>query len=445
MTGDGPDASFQPVALRRWPRVVNLVHSSACNLRCTMCYAHGPLVTPATGEMPQPLFRRIVDEVAPHAEIISFTNFGEPWCDPRISERLAVLARHPGVALMFQTNGTLLDRDHLELLRDQPNPLRFTVSIDSLDPVVYASIRPPAELATVLRNVRNLKKIGRELNFEVAHLELNAVLMARTIALAPALIELAAAVGADAVRLAHVSAVHPSLGSESLYRFPVYTNRVLDRCRSLAAARGVMLACPPPFAVTEEEARRVRPNTTSCDLIDFMVQISPSGEVWPCCGNLPVIGRLDDGVSLDQVWGGLKHQQLRRALAAGKPIGACRTCRYLERLAPYLYDSALVGANIPPEGRCLDAEPDFEQLFPLQWLDDLPPERLRTALRTHLIEMTRTAPFPDAGRLWHQELAAAGRRWADRHGLLAANSRTGAVLRRGWRKVQHTVRRFEVK
>ena len=408
-----------------------------------MCYAHGPLLTPAEGYMPQPLFCRIVDEVAPHAEIISFTNFGEPWCDPRLPERFAPLASHPGVTLMFQTNGTLLDRDRLELLRNQPNPIRFTVSIDSLDPVVYASVRPPAHLATVLRNVRNLKKIGRELNFKVVHLELNAVLMARTIAAAPALIELAAEVGADAVRLAHLSVVHPSLASESLYRIPVYTNRVLERCRSLATARGVTLTCPPPFAVTEEEARRARPTTMSCDLIDDMVQISPSGEVWPCCGNLPVIGRLDDGVSLNQIWGGLKHQHLRRALAAGQPVGPCRTCRYLERLAPYLCDSTLVGVNIPPEERCLDPDPDFEQLFPFKWLDDLPLERLRTALKAHLIEMTRTAPFPDTRRLWHQHLAAAVRRYADRHGLLAASSRTGKVLRRGWRKVQHTVSRFE--
>ena len=130
--------------LRPWPHTVNVVQSTACNMRCTMCYAHGPFVSPERPRvMTIELFERIVSEVGPHIRSLSLTNWGEPFIDPLLRQRLEVLRRFPHVAIQFQTNGTLLDRAHLQALERQPNPIRFAVSIDAVEPAVYASIRKP--------------------------------------------------------------------------------------------------------------------------------------------------------------------------------------------------------------------------------------------------------------------------------------------------------------
>lgn len=387
--------SHPAAPLRPWPHTVNIVQSTACNLKCVMCYAHGPGVAePAAGVMPQAVFERIVREVGPHVQAISLTNWGEPFLDPLLPERLAVLRDYPEVELQFQTNGTLLDPRHLSALRRQPNPIRFAVSVDAVDPALYASIRTPGQFPVLARNLRTLRRRAAELEFRITAFDLSATLMLRNIGNAPKLVAFAAEVGATGVRLWHMSSSHPSLRDESLFRVPVYANRVLERCRTLAESLGLVPDFAQPFAVTPDEMQQARPQEASCDLIERMIQISPQGEVWPCCGNLPPIGQAGTGTPIAEIWGAAEHQRLRRALAEGKPAGRCRGCRYLERLTPFLFDPAKLGFDIRPEERCLDPEPDLEGLGSLRWLDDMPERTLRAAVRLNLKEDARRAAEP---------------------------------------------------
>ncbi|MDR3671591.1 MAG: radical SAM protein [Holophaga sp.] len=388
-----PDSPAQ--ALRPWPHTINIIQASACNLKCAMCYAHGPFVEkPPSGVMPQATFERIVREAGPQVKAISLTNWGEPFLDPLLAERLAVIRDFPQVELQFQTNGTLLDRKHLSMLRDQPNPVRFAISVDAVNPALYASIRAPGHFATLLRNLRLLKRHASELGFQIAAFDLSATLMVRNIADAPNLVKLAAEVGASGVRLWHMSSTDPSLREESLFRIPVYTNRVLEHCRALAESLGIVPDIAQPFATTPEEMEQARPGQASCDLIEQMLQISPAGEVWPCCGNLPPIGHLDTGASLAEIWGGAEHLRLREALFQGRPTGRCKGCRYLERLTPFLFDSSKYGVDIPPEERCMDQEPDLEALGAFRWLDEMPEATLRRSVHLDLLETARNSAEP---------------------------------------------------
>ena len=83
-----------------------------------MCYTNGPLVEKNNNNaMPMSLISNIIEEVGPHVDSISLTNWGEPFCDPHLPEILAAVARFPQVTLIFQTNGTLLDSRHLAPLK----------------------------------------------------------------------------------------------------------------------------------------------------------------------------------------------------------------------------------------------------------------------------------------------------------------------------------------
>ena len=434
--------SRQPPELPRWPNHVMFVNTTACNLKCFMCFTNGPLSEKKPEFMPMPLFDRIMDEVGPHIESISLTNWGEPFADPRLPEILEKIARFPNAALIFQTNGTLLDPKHLALLKGLPNPVHFLISVDALDPVAYASIRPPGDLRMLLRNVRNLRQNAKEIGFKIEFIELNATLLVRNIAFAPKLVEFAASVGANGVRLLHLGAFHPDLKNESLYRIPVYTNNVLEICRILAAERGLVLNCVQPFAVTEEEIRLAIPEISVCDMTDSMVQISADGDVYLCCC-LAYIGKLMDGICVADLWGGEEHERLRQGLWNGNPVGACKTCRNLESLTPYIYDSTKVGVDIQPSERCMDSNPDFELIGAFKWLDDIPEKVLRKSVLSGLVEafeiaslysLPKKAPLP-------QRLEAFLVRWARRQRFIMDNPRIVRVLSLIWETARRAIRR----
>jgi MoaA/NifB/PqqE/SkfB family radical SAM enzyme len=409
-----------------------------------MCYAHGPFLTDVaktSRTMTQPLFEQLVEEVGPHVEAISLTNFGEPFCDAKLPERLAVIRKFPKVVLILQTNGTLLDLEHLELLKGLPNRVWFSVSVDSLDPVVYASIRTPAKLATVVSNLRLLRHNARQIGFDIAFIELNATLMLRNLASAPQLIDFAVEVGANGVRLLHMTAVDPSLACDSVYRAPAYTNRVLARCREKALAAGLSLEAVNPFAITPEEKAMAKLGGRTCGMIDDMIQVAVTGEVWPCCGDLPLIGDIGKGERIAAIWGGNRHQRLRKAIWDGHPVEACQTCKYLERLAPFIDNASLAGMLLPGEQCSLAPDPDFDTMGALRWLDEMPEAEVRSAVRSGLLDALRNAPGRERIQPVEELVEILLVRVARKLRFVSEDSWLRRGLRRGWKRIRRRIER----
>ena len=79
--------------------------------------------------------------------------------------------------------------------------------------------------------------------------------MLRNIAFAPRLVGFAAEVGATNVRLWHMGVCDPGLEYESLFRVPVFANRILERCRTYAEELGLVPDIAPAVC---RDARRSR-------------------------------------------------------------------------------------------------------------------------------------------------------------------------------------------
>jgi MoaA/NifB/PqqE/SkfB family radical SAM enzyme len=133
---------------RAEPTFVSFNSLNACNQACPMC-----AVWRRDGEMLsvqelEPIFRDLRD----FGFLVTEISGGEPFLRQDIHRIFAMLDRL-GFLYTTATNGTLLTKAGIERLREAQGLLQIAVSLDSLDPAVYARLRGRDLLATALANL----------------------------------------------------------------------------------------------------------------------------------------------------------------------------------------------------------------------------------------------------------------------------------------------------
>lgn len=133
---------------RKAPTFVSFNVSNRCNEACPMCAVWrepGP-------ELPVPELERIFAELRRIGLAVVEVSGGEPFLRPDIFEVFVLLDRL-GFLYTTTTNGTVVTEDLLERLRRAEGLLQLAVSLDSLDPELYARLRGRDFLPQVLRNL----------------------------------------------------------------------------------------------------------------------------------------------------------------------------------------------------------------------------------------------------------------------------------------------------
>ena len=90
---------------------VNIEISNICNLQCSFC----PVVIRTKKLMEESLFEKVIREVAPITEQVSFHLMGEPLVHPKLERFIEICAREK-VPVNFVSNGVLLTDKRAELL-----------------------------------------------------------------------------------------------------------------------------------------------------------------------------------------------------------------------------------------------------------------------------------------------------------------------------------------
>lgn len=90
---------------------VNIEISNICNLQCSFC----PEVVRAKKLMDLSLFEKIIPQLAPITEHVSFHLMGDPLVHPKLEEFVAVCARE-NVLINIVSNGVLLREKQIEIL-----------------------------------------------------------------------------------------------------------------------------------------------------------------------------------------------------------------------------------------------------------------------------------------------------------------------------------------
>jgi MoaA/NifB/PqqE/SkfB family radical SAM enzyme len=326
------------------PTWINTTNSTVCNLSCGFCpQAYGKGVD---WRMEEPIYRKILEELYPAAEIVQLSAFGEPMMTPRLAEKFDDMERF-AVKLEMVTNATLMKGDAL-LERMASIMGLLTVSMDGATKRTYDSLRVGADFDEVVANVRAYNRARSALPKDRrAPLHFNTILMKRTLPELPGFLRLAKELEAEHVTVMHLVRMVPeeSVKDEMLDSSPDWkrrTNDALAEAASVAKELSLSVNLPPPFALAALKSDAapgagamapVAPPAAPvrCWFLWQRMYVGPYGEIVPCClAGIHKNGNVK-GSDYFTEWNNALYREMRRRVHSDDPYGACKTCYLVNR------------------------------------------------------------------------------------------------------------------
>lgn len=297
--------------------------TSHCNLRCAFCHRQTMHGEPDwVGEMPAPVLDRLIHELFPTARYANLSIVGEPTLSPHLERVFAACARY-GTRLSFTTNGTRLRHGDLGR-RLAPHLAHLEISVDSLDPVLFALLRAGAELAEVLAAVDYMGTLRREQPATGRFsLGLSATLFAPNLSELPALVRRAARAGCSHLRATFGVVFNERDADWSV--FPRAEQYAAVRAEAAAAARelGIALDLPPPFG--DETGGATQQQAQTCHHLYEMIRIDHHGAMPACLHSAPPFEVAGRGSFLAR-WNSPEMRELRQQFRDGAAPAHCRRC-----------------------------------------------------------------------------------------------------------------------
>ena len=305
--------------------------SSRCNLECRMCNIHhdtrSGLIIPE--KLLDPTF-----ELAKTATAVNPFGLGEPLLHPEIT---GIVGRYKslGVSVILVTNGMLL---HEGISRGFIlNKLdHLTISIDSADPALFATIRRGADLTKISDNIRKLNDLKKSLGSSTPELSLHVVVQDGNFHQLRDIVYLAEKLNIFFIAFAPIT-VHGHIAEiqgEALGPWIEDWEETLETCEREAEARGIGLDMHRLSKVLSgASAQEVYKGMIPCpEPFRFMV-IRANGDIFPCC-NWDVKKPIEKLIVSDEttvsdlvkIWNSPQWQALREKIISENYPEECRIC-----------------------------------------------------------------------------------------------------------------------
>ena len=314
-------------AARRLPVVSPPLHlhleiTTRCNLACTMC--EHSVWSDKGHDLPLGEFVRRLDAAGPQLRSVDLTGIGEPLLHHDFEAMLAECARR-GLRVRFNTNATLLTAPWAERIVGLGVD-EVHVSFDGARKETFERLRVGGRFEKVQDGVRRLVSAKRAAGARAPWISIQMVLLDDTLPEVVELVELAAALGADAASFQGL--LGDVLGSGAQNPFitrPAAVAAHLDAAEKRAEALGIELSRPRPGK-----------GPSVCPLPWTQAFVQVDGTVLPCCLYTQAdqrahiasqfgLGKLGDE-PLAALWNEAPYRALRTALAGGQRPGPCAGC-----------------------------------------------------------------------------------------------------------------------
>ena len=179
--GRDPAAADEPAVLRafaaehglgsvaellRYPKYIEIEITSVCNAHCIMCPTN---LERDHAAMPQAIFDRVVDDLAPHAdwiERVTLPVLGEPLLDKRLEAWVATLKGIGIKSVMINSNASLMTEKRAEaLLEAGVDCVDF--SLDGATRETFEGIRTRLKFDRCVANIETFLKTRARLGHDV--------------------------------------------------------------------------------------------------------------------------------------------------------------------------------------------------------------------------------------------------------------------------------------
>jgi len=271
-----------------FPIHLDLESTSACNLKCFMCFQS--FSPPPRGFMNMDLYKKIIDEGAKKGLCsLKLMYRGEPLLHPNIVEMVRYAKDKGILEVMFNTNATLLTEEKTRALIEAGLD-KLICSVDGYTKEVYESVRIGATFETTLQNIKNFQRIKKEMGAKKPTLRVQMVDTPRNHEQIEGYIKFWSEI-ADHVAIEDMNDWHDK------------------ELKAVVVSKD--FDCPMPYQ---------------------RLIVLYDGKVTICCGN--IYGKLVAGdltkQTVEEVWKGPVMQKLRKHLAEGEShkIQICAECGY---------------------------------------------------------------------------------------------------------------------
>ncbi|MFC1755620.1 radical SAM/SPASM domain-containing protein [Thermoproteota archaeon] len=258
------DNIFETTKGTKGPLGITLEITHNCNLKCLMCPRRS-VDLKSNNHLSLDKFNAILEKMSrlSHVNIVSL---GEPLLNPNFFDMLNA-AKSKGIKVSFTTNAMLLDESSIKRLPD--NVTGIFVSIDNPLPEKYKEIRQGASLETVLKNLKMLKQLRRDIS-----LGLQAILMRDNIDDMPGLFSIAEELDAETVSLLHILSLDKINDERHVHNLdPRELNSYLEKIEGEAKK----------FKNFNFSPRPSQPELKPCPEPWLTPYIAINGDIYPCC------------------------------------------------------------------------------------------------------------------------------------------------------------------
>ena len=323
------------------PSVAHIEPTVRCNLKCVHCdHTYWDRMCP---DLTYEGFRRIIDQM-PDLNRVIMHGMGEPLLNKDIYRMVEYASKERKLKTIMSTNGMPLDEASARKLIASGLQV-LSISVDGATKETYEKIRIRGNFDRLVRNVRRLIELKKEMNSKGPWTYLSMVCMKDNIREFLKLIELAKELGVNAVQPQYmhfwgkdqetvVRVKGVNIKDDIHAKQNLFDNLPKDEMAQIrrmanekAAELGVHLI--RPFFQWETGDRTV------CHVPWVDTYVTADGYVIPC----PIQGtdpRLENfgnlfEKSFDEIWNGDLIKNFRRSLVSDDPKAICRDCVMLKR------------------------------------------------------------------------------------------------------------------
>ena len=145
----------------RLPEIVQIESTNICNARCVFCPRDE--MHRKQGVMDEALFRKVVDECAALGiQHVRLHNFGEPFVDRHLAEKVAYTKRQGIAEVGVISNGSLIDEQVARAVIDAGLDA-INISVDASGREVFERTRVGLKYDKVIANIERLVRLRGEL------------------------------------------------------------------------------------------------------------------------------------------------------------------------------------------------------------------------------------------------------------------------------------------
>ncbi|MDR2198914.1 MAG: radical SAM protein [Deltaproteobacteria bacterium] len=299
-----------------FPRRLVFELTNACNLRCKACARNTVSFKPTYFD---PEWMKFFDPALPYVEEVTLMGWGEPTVHPHFTDFLSWAAKND-LRKYFCTNGLKLD--HLFKNIFDNNCEIIAVSLDGAKAETNNQIRRGSDFNKITRTLKTITAEKTRLNISWPWINFVFTAMKSNLNEFPQMIDLAADLNLNEVKLVYFTAFDDTMLDESLYNETSWVSDVFNQAMEKSEKSGVSLKLP--HLQKEDPAGDSPHKKCYTAWRDFF--LGSDGFVRPCMSTSKKFFHINDASDFITAWQSQQFVEHRKSVNSFSTTPECENC-----------------------------------------------------------------------------------------------------------------------